>query len=213
VAVDAGGTGSAGADGREGWTRLTGSLPDPVNPADRDDLLWKEFQAQFAWYDRAATRNRYGYQGLRLMAVVVGAAVTVLAAVGAAPALTASLAAVVVVAEGSQQLFQFHANWIEYRAVAETLRQHGFLYAAEAGPYAGTGRRVALVEVMREVIAKEHTSWASTMRQAWAPRRDDEPAPLRPGGSALDDGSLAAASPTAPPGTAASRHGSGGSGT
>jgi hypothetical protein len=156
---------NAGSDRR----RPTGGLPVPVDPADRGDLLWQELNAQFRWYDRAATRSRYGYQGLRLVTLVVGAAVTVLAAVGAAPVLTASLAAVVVVAEGAQQLFQFHANWIGYRATAERLRQHGLLYAAGAAPYAGPGRRDALAEVVRDATSKENALWATAMRQTAAP--------------------------------------------
>lgn len=163
--------GSVGHSGEAdaAWKQITDTLPAPTDAADRDDPVWQQLWAQFRWYDRAATRNRYGYQGLRLAALLVGAAVTVLAAVNASPAVTASLAAAVVVAEGAQQLFQFHANWISYRGTAESLRQHAFHYAARVAPYAGGNRRDALAAMMSEVAARENTTWTSNMRQSLPP--------------------------------------------
>jgi hypothetical protein len=80
--------------------------------------------------------------------MVFGAAVAVLAAADAPAAITAELAASVVVLEGVQQVFQFHPNWITYRATAETLRQNAFLYVARVGPYASAeSRRDQLAEV------------------------------------------------------------------
>jgi hypothetical protein len=109
--------------GLASWQNLTDSLPQPVDPAERDDTLWQALNAQFRWYERAATRNRVSYQALKVVAIVFGAAVAVLAAADAPAAITAGLAASVVVLEGIQQVFQFHPNWITYRATAETLRQ------------------------------------------------------------------------------------------
>ena len=147
------------------WKDLGAALPQPVDQADRDDLLWQQFEAHFRWYHRAATRTRLGYQGLRLVVIIAGAAVTVLAARDAEPWLTATLGAVIVVAEGIQQLFQFHANWNSYRSSAETLRQHGMLYAARAEPYDGQDRRVKLGNLLRQVVSKESGDWVSRMRE------------------------------------------------
>jgi hypothetical protein len=148
-----------------GWRRLIDELPAPLDPADRDDLLWQELDAHFRWYQQAARRTRIGYQSLRLLVLAVGATVTVLAAVRAPAAVTASLAAVIVVAEGAQQLFQLHANWIRYRSCAETLRRHAFLYAAGAPPYSGPGRRDALAQVLLDVTNGETRQWAAHMSQ------------------------------------------------
>ena len=148
------------------WKNLTDALPPPRDQADRDDLLWQQFEAQFRWYHRGAGRTRVGYQSLRLVVLITGAAVTVLAARGAEPWLTASLAAVVVAVEGAQQLFQFHVNWIRYRSTAETLRQHGMLYAAQAEPYNGQDRRVRLARLLREVTSKESEVWVSRTQQS-----------------------------------------------
>ena len=150
---------------RKDWRELTDSLPQPVDDTQGHDLLWQQLEAHFRWYDRGATRSRYGYQGLKILALVSGAAVTVLAAVGAPPGLTASLAAVVVVAEGVQQVFQFHANWISYRSTAETLRQHTFFFAAGIEPYNDPStRRRLLAALLRDLTSKENAEWSAVMR-------------------------------------------------
>ncbi len=100
---------SASSNGRP-WTELGGDLPTPADPAEAADVLWQQLAAQFRWYDRAATRARRAYYTFKVSAMILAAAVTVLAAVQAPAAVTAALAASVVVLEGVQQVFQFHAN-------------------------------------------------------------------------------------------------------
>lgn len=149
------------------WERLAGELPQPADPAEQADVVWQALCAYFRWYDRIATSTRLSYQVLKVGVLILGAAVTVLAAIRAPSALTAGLAASVVVLEGIQQVFQLQSNWITYRSSAETLRQHAFLYVAKAYPYADTQtRRDQLAEVMRDITAKESSSWIGTMRQA-----------------------------------------------
>ena len=63
-------------------------------------------------------------------------------------------------------MFQFHVNWIGYRAAAETLRQHGFRYAAWVAPYAGPDRRDALAEALCEVTTRENALWVTSRRQS-----------------------------------------------
>jgi hypothetical protein len=160
-------TPNAKPSGGEDWKRLTNSLPAPPRPEDRDDLLWQELTAHFRWYDKAATRSRLAYQVLKMAALIAGAAVTVLAAVSAPPVLTASLAGLVVVMEGAQQLYQCHRNWLTYRATAETLRHHAFLYVADVMPYDDPAtRRDLLAAFIKDLTANENNQWAAAMRQS-----------------------------------------------
>ena len=164
--------------------RAKTGLPAPA-PADAHDVVWQELEREFGRYDRWATQARVGYIALRFLALVVSAAVTVLAAADAPPAVTASLAAVVVVAEGTVQLFQAHTRWISYRAVAENLRREAFAYVAGLGTYADAAkRRVRLASALRELTAAANTEWLETMREAPSvqPHRvtlgdDERPAP------------------------------------
>lgn len=146
-------------------------LPTPPDPADQADVLWGQLEAYFGWYSRWAGRNRIAYQCLKVGALVVGAAVTVLAATRAPAALTASFAAALVVAEGAQQLFQFHSNWISYRATAEELRRHAYAYAAHLPPYASPStRRATLSALLSEATTRENEAWVTTMRESVASR-------------------------------------------
>jgi Protein of unknown function (DUF4231) len=142
-------------------------IPRPRDVDDERDVVWQELSRAFGWYDRAATRCRAGYLTLRSIALLLGAVVTVLAAIDAPPALTAGLAGATVVVEGTLQLFQLHANWISYRASAETLRQHALQYAASVDPYADPlTRRGRLAAALLEVLSAERTSWMNTVRQS-----------------------------------------------
>jgi hypothetical protein len=96
--------------------------------------------------------------------LVLAAAVTVLAATGAPAPLSASLAAAIVVIEGAQQLFQWHRNWISYRASAETLRTHAFAYAARIAPYDGEDRAGRLAAKLTELTERENVDWADAMK-------------------------------------------------
>jgi hypothetical protein len=140
-------------------------------PADADDVVWRELDREFRRYDAAAGRHRVAYLTLRLVVLVVGAAVTVLAAIDAGPPITASLAAVVVVAEGAQQLFQLHTRWIDDRGAAETLRREAFLYAAQLPPYADFAtRRLRLAAALQDVTSRETGERLTTLRQEPATR-------------------------------------------
>jgi Protein of unknown function (DUF4231) len=158
---------AAGGEAEEtGWQDLGGGLPAPPDDAERRDPLWQQLAAQFRWYDRSATRCRRGYQALKIATLILGGAVTVLAAIGASAWLTASMAAAIVGAEGVQQLFQLHVNWISYRATAEALRQQAFLYVARVGPYTDLAtRRDRLADAISAITTTENTSWAKNMKQ------------------------------------------------
>lgn len=151
----------------EARERGTKQLPAPPRAEDRNDLVWQQLTAQFQWYDKAATRNRLAYLVLKVAALVAGAAVTVMAASSAPAVLTASLAGLIVVMEGIHQLFQCHRNWLSYRATAETLRHHAFLYVADVVPYDDAARRRELLaSFLRDLTASENTQWAAAMTRS-----------------------------------------------
>jgi len=66
-----------------------------------------------------------------------------------------------------QQLNQYHTNWMSYRATCEALKHEKFLYAALAGPYAGSANALALLaERVESLVSQEHAKWYSTQEQA-----------------------------------------------
>jgi hypothetical protein len=147
----------------EPWERLGDELPAP-SFEEPPGLVWREMAAYFASYSREARKNRLAYQLAKVATLLLAAAVTVLAAIGAPAAVSASLAAAIVVVEGLQQLFQWHANWIAYRASAETLRRHAFAYAARTPPYDADDRADRLANALGQLTERENLGWAGTMK-------------------------------------------------
>ncbi len=91
---------------------------------------------------------------------------TVLAASGAPTVLTACIGAAIVVAESTQQLFEWQTIWLRYRVVTETLRKHGLLYLAYLAAYDGdaAAARGSARRLLRSIIEDERKQWAVQMK-------------------------------------------------
>jgi hypothetical protein len=126
-------------------------------------------QAQRAWYDDHANRARIMYWTIKVIQLILGASIPVVAGLHAPAALTGTLGALIVVLEGVQQLFQYHDNWMRYRMAATALAKEGNLFQARAGDYS-TGNPLALLAVRTETITSdEATAWLKTAQAPAAP--------------------------------------------
>jgi hypothetical protein len=150
-------------DGPE-TARPIGAVPDPM----AEDATWKRLEDAIDWYDRRAGENRRLYRWLKLLELAVAAALPVVAGVGSPVWVTGGLAAVVVVLEGAQHLFQFQEQSITYRSTAESLKHEHYLYLAQAGPYAGEDRRSRLATRTEALLSQEHAKWVAGQRDATA---------------------------------------------
>jgi hypothetical protein len=79
------------------------------------------------WYSGASRRAKQSFEWLKVAELVVGSAVPVVAALQVSAAITATLAALVVIAEGLQQLFGWQRDWLGYRGVLQALKREKFL--------------------------------------------------------------------------------------
>ncbi|MGH4016754.1 MAG: DUF4231 domain-containing protein [Pseudonocardiaceae bacterium] len=140
------------------------SEPELHRPPD-GDVTWARLQDQLGWYDRKSIAAQQAYKRVKLVQLTVGATVPVVAALQAPAALTAALASVVVIAEGAQQLYRWHTNWVLYRATAEALRHEKYLYLAAAGPYSTEDRQRILAERLEGLISQEHAQWTEGRHQ------------------------------------------------
>ena len=126
-------------------------------------------QEQQAWYNDHANRARIMYWTIKVIQLVLGASIPVVAGLHAPAAVTGSLGALIVVLEGVQQLFQYHDNWIRYRMAATALAKEGNLFQARAGDYS-TGNPLALLAVRTEAITSdEATAWLKTAQAPPSP--------------------------------------------
>lgn len=74
--------------------------------AERTGYALERLEDQLVWYERRSARQGLVYR-LKVLHIVVAAAIPVVAGVDASAWLTGSLGALIVVVEGFQQLFQF----------------------------------------------------------------------------------------------------------
>jgi hypothetical protein len=130
------------------------------------DFTWQQVSRDFTWYSKPACRSRICYQSLKVLSLLLAAAVTVMAAMSAPALVTASAGAAIVVAEGLQQLFKFHPNWVRYRVVTETLREHAYRYATRLAPYDDVATAQARFgESYAALISGERSQWMVQMQR------------------------------------------------
>jgi Protein of unknown function (DUF4231) len=153
------------------------AVTDTGAPSHREDPTWDRLEQQLDWYDRKSTAAQRSYKGLKLIEIVAAAAVPPLIGLGVPSAIPAALAVVVVVLEGTQQLFQFHSNWITYRSTAEALKHERYLYLAAAGPYAAENRHRVLAERLEGLVSQEHAKWTHSQLQPMDEQKADVAAP------------------------------------
>ena len=141
--------------------RTMAAVPDP----ESIDATWERLEDQLQWYDTKAGLNQWRYKWLKVLEIAVAAALPVVAGIHSPVWVTGGLAAVVVVLEGIQHIFQFQEHWITYRSTAEALKNERYLYLAKAGPYAGEDRNRVLAERVAALLSQEHTKWASAAQR------------------------------------------------
>jgi hypothetical protein len=131
-------------------------------PTAEADPTWARLEEQVRWYSRKSGESQRLYKWLKLCEIAVAAALPVVAGVGSPVWVTGGLAAVIVVLESAQHLYQFQEHWITYRSTAEALKHERFLYLAQAGPYAGDDRHRQLAERLEGLISQEHARWTAS---------------------------------------------------
>ena len=140
-------------------------LPEPSDPSDASDVVWRQYAAQFAEYSRGARNTRIYYQVSQGLILLSAALITLSASLSVDLWVPATLGVLITVLGGAQQLFRWQANWIQYRQAAEEMRQHGFAFVARTAPYGGADRRELLAEHRRRVAQRENSGWAVRMTQ------------------------------------------------
>ncbi|WP_432278313.1 DUF4231 domain-containing protein [Nocardia carnea] len=145
-----------------------------------EDVVWRRLEDQLDYYRTRSNSAKNAYKSVKLVQIVVGAVIPVLAAAGATGWVTALVAAVPIAAEGAQQLFQWHSNWLRWRAAAETLKNESFLYMAQVGPYVGEDRRRTLAERVSSIIERETGDWAANRYSEIEQTPRTREAPLAP---------------------------------
>jgi hypothetical protein len=148
------------------------SAIEAVHPLTDGKVTWQRLEDQLNWYDRKSTESQRLYKWLKLLEIAVAASLPVVAAVHSPVWLTGGLAAVIVILEGTQHLYQFQQNWITYRSTAEALKHEQYLYLAKAGPYSDGDRHMHLAERIEGLISQEHAKWTASQKNPTSTLQD-----------------------------------------
>lgn len=132
----------------------------------------ERYQKQLEWYERRALRNKHWYEGFQVALVLFSSLTPVLIAIDFCasgvfskwfPIITSVITALI---GATLQVFNFHEHWINYRAVAESLRQEWYYYLAEIGEYAyTTDKERSFVNRVESLISQENNTWFSLKKE------------------------------------------------
>lgn len=154
----------------------SGETPGSIRPVEaipaQAGPTWERLEDQIGWYDRKSGHNQRLYKWLKLLEIAVAASLPVVAAVHSPVWVTGGLAAVIVVLESVQHLYQFQQNWITYRSTAEALKHERYLYLAKAGPYADGDWHRLFAERLEGLISQEHAKWTVSQKDPATPSHD-----------------------------------------
>jgi hypothetical protein len=129
---------------------------------------------QIDWYSKRSQSAQTWFKGLKIVQLVTAGIIPLLGIfnIPLRDKMTAVPGLVTLIAQGLQQLYQFHANWLSYRSTAEALKHEKFLYLAGAGPYAKVDNALPLLAERSEaLILQEHLKWLTGQQQR---AKDDE---------------------------------------
>ena len=123
--------------------------------------LDRRLKTQEKWHNDKARWNKRQFYVFEVITLLAGAAIPVVNAVnGIDPSwqriLSALLATIIVISVGVAKLYKFQENWLNYRALSESLKREEELYLNRVGPYSVSDyqeRDGILVERVESILA------------------------------------------------------------
>ncbi|WP_228116249.1 DUF4231 domain-containing protein [Fictibacillus phosphorivorans] len=121
---------------------------------------------QINWYDTKSMRSQNVYKLFRGLVIILSASIPFFVGFIADfnkhwEYLVSGIGVIIVGIEGWLSITKHHENWIEYRAICETLRHEKYMYLTRTGVYDIENPFKVLVERVESIISKENLNWAS----------------------------------------------------
>jgi hypothetical protein len=139
----------------------------------------ERLNTQIDWYDKRSGSNKNWYKSFKTLTLVAATTIPVLttSAMPHANQLAASLGVLITLLEAVQQLNQYQANWIAYRATAESLKHEKYLFLGAAGIYAKSAKPPTLLaERVELLVSEENAKWLTSQAHVGT---NDPPSPAR----------------------------------
>lgn len=131
------------------------------------DYITQRIDHQIEWYDKKSGFNQWRYKPLKSFEIVAAAAIPLITAYvgGSEPWSEITkfsvgfLGAAIVASSGIAGLCRYRELWVEYRGMADVLRQQKFLFLTRTAPYDGDAPFPLLVQTVENLLSKENANW------------------------------------------------------
>ena len=134
-------------------------------PRTEEEYLQTRVLDQIKWYDKKSCFNKKWFFGLKISEIILALFIPFLSGYIDNPELhlkvIVGITGIIVAAiAGLITLVKFQENWIEYRAVTESLKLEKFLFLSKAGPYKKNADAFPLfVERFESLISASTQKW------------------------------------------------------
>ena len=128
------------------------------------NVTMERLEDQINWYDRRSMNDQQYFKWMKAIVILAAALIPFLSGnpFPYSQWVVGGLGVLIVVIEGLQQLYQFQANWLNYRSTCEALKHEKFLFLAKAGPYtAAKDAHVLLAERIEFLVSQERAKWTA----------------------------------------------------
>src|SRR5690349_20710294 len=146
----------------------TMSASEALGTAEKDPVM-ERLKDQIDWYDRKSISNQRAFKRIKVTEILAAAVIPFIGTFTLAhPAwITGGLGVLVTILEGLLHLNQYQQNWINYRAICESLKHEKYLFLAIAGPYSDLKEgqmktpQILMAERIELLISQEQAGWAA----------------------------------------------------
>jgi hypothetical protein len=140
-----------------------------------EEYLKERYREQINYYSSKARTNKKLYSLFQWSVIIISAIMPVVVVSYSDNYRWAAAALSLLLAVGTSGLkaFKFQENWMNYRQVAETLRQEEYFYGADLGPYAtAADKRAMFVDRVESLISLANAIWVTVHHQKEASASD-----------------------------------------
>jgi hypothetical protein len=124
---------------------------------------------QINWYEKKGSSNKKMFLRLKVSETILALLIPLLVGyitddmIGL-KVIVGLIGVVVAVLANTITLFKFQENWVEYRAVAESLKHEKYLYITKAGIYTDGNTFPVFVERFEGYLSKENAQWTTYIK-------------------------------------------------
>ena len=137
-----------------------------------DEYLKARYQDQIDYYTSKAGRNKRMYNLFQWSVIIVSSVLPVLVvSINEKYKLVAAgLSVLLAIGTSALKVFKFQENWLNFRQLAETLKQEKHFYDAAIGAYANaTDKNGTFVDRVESLISRENAIWTNVHQQKEEP--------------------------------------------